>query len=78
VKAGIARLVGTDPERIITGVKAILSERELEEKRLVQNPYGDGNASDRILKALKGETYEPFKDGQMGGQLETMAESILL
>lgn len=53
VQAGIAKLVGTNPEKIITEVKAILKERELGEKPSIVNPYGDGKASNRIIKALK-------------------------
>jgi UDP-N-acetylglucosamine 2-epimerase (non-hydrolysing) len=53
VEAGIAKLVGADPERIVAEVKALLKERELGERLSVQNPYGDGKASNRIIKALK-------------------------
>jgi UDP-N-acetylglucosamine 2-epimerase len=53
VQAGIARLVGTNPERIITEVQESLREREQGQQLLVGNPYGDGKASHRILEALK-------------------------
>ena len=53
VEAGIAKLVGTNPERIIQEVIAILKERELGERLLIENPYGDGKASHRIINALK-------------------------
>jgi len=53
VKAGIAKLVGANPKKIITEVKAILKERERGEKLSIENPYGDGKASTRIIKALK-------------------------
>lgn len=55
VQAGIAKLVGTDPEKIFTETIALLKERELGEKFSIKNPYGDGKASYRILKALKEE-----------------------
>src|SRR6266496_4764179 len=53
VEAGIAKLVGANPKKIITEVKAILKERERGEKLSIENPYGDGKASNRIIKALK-------------------------
>jgi UDP-N-acetylglucosamine 2-epimerase (non-hydrolysing) len=63
VQAGIARLVGTNPGRIITEVQAILREREQGGQLLIENPYGDGKASHRILEALKGkEARLPMND----------------
>ena len=56
VKAGIAKLVGTNSGKIIMEVKALLKERELGENPLIKNPYGDGKASNRIIKALKERT----------------------
>ena len=53
VQAGIARLVGTNCEKIITEVKELLKERESGKQLLIENPYGDGRASNRILEALK-------------------------
>lgn len=53
VKTGIAKLVGTNPEKIVRQVKTILKERELKANLLIENPYGDGKASNRIIKALK-------------------------
>lgn len=53
VEAGIAKLVGTNPERIINEVKTILKERGSGKKPSIENPYGDGKASIRIIKALK-------------------------
>ena len=53
VEAGIAKLVGTNPERIITEFKTILKDRELSKKLSIENPYGDGKASIRIIEALK-------------------------
>ncbi len=53
VAAGAARLVGTDADKIIAGVSTLLSDaaayREMANKL---NPYGDGNASVRILERL--------------------------
>ena len=54
VEAGFARLVGTDPNRIIEAAAAILS-RDLDSTKVHKsNPFGDGCASQRILTALRG------------------------
>jgi UDP-N-acetylglucosamine 2-epimerase (non-hydrolysing) len=54
VEAGIARLVGTDREKIVTETSLLLDtpgEREKMQKK--ENPYGDGKASQRIVYAIK-------------------------
>ena len=53
-EAGTVKLVGTDYERIVAEVSALLSDRDYYEgmSRAV-NPYGDGRACGRILKFLK-------------------------
>ena len=54
VEAGVARLVGTDPERIVTEAAKVLqnSQGEQSARRMV-NPYGDGHAARRIVEFLK-------------------------
>ena len=55
VDAGVALLVGTDPERIIREVRRILKSPPSERDRLrTANPYGDGLAGPRIAAAIKG------------------------
>lgn len=53
VKAGIARLVGTKRETIVSQAQLLL-DSEQEYKKMVnkKNPYGDGNASQRIVNLL--------------------------
>ena len=54
VAAGTARLVGTDPDRIIAMTSAYLDDPLLRENaRTRANPYGDGRASDRIIKEIR-------------------------
>jgi UDP-N-acetylglucosamine 2-epimerase (non-hydrolysing) len=54
VDAGAARLVGTDPERIVAEVSLLLGDAEEYERRsAVHSPYGDGSASARILAATR-------------------------
>lgn len=53
VKAGTVKLVGTDKEKIIKNVSALLNDKNLYEKMSkAHNPYGDGKAVGRIIKAL--------------------------
>ena len=54
IEAGSALLVGTSEERILAGAKEIFeSPSTYEEMSLVQNPYGDGHASERIASSLE-------------------------
>ncbi|MCG8469987.1 MAG: UDP-N-acetylglucosamine 2-epimerase, partial [Gemmatimonadetes bacterium] len=52
--AGTARLVGTDPERIIGDVRELLTNpRAYARMARARNPYGDGRAAERIVDALE-------------------------
>jgi UDP-N-acetylglucosamine 2-epimerase (non-hydrolysing) len=53
VEAGTARVVGTDPARIVAEVGRLLDD-EAAYRSMAQatNPYGDGRASERIVSAL--------------------------
>lgn len=54
VKAGTVRLVGTDSARIVAEVNRLLNdEQEYQAMSHAHNPYGDGQACERILHALK-------------------------
>jgi UDP-N-acetylglucosamine 2-epimerase (non-hydrolysing) len=49
VEAGTVRLVGTDPERIMSEALLLLDDTgEYQRRSRVHNPYGDGQASGRI------------------------------
>jgi len=55
IEIGANRLVGTDPIKIVSAVREIL-ERELEIRIRIEraiNPFGDGRASERIVKIIK-------------------------
>lgn len=53
VEAGTARLVGTDPGRIVGETLRLLEDQaEYERMSRVHNPYGDGRASARIADAI--------------------------
>lgn len=53
VRAGTARLVGTNTERIVSEVSRLLDDRgQYVAMAHANNPYGDGHASKRIVDAL--------------------------
>ena len=54
VAAGTVRLVGTDRQRIVDEVTRLLQDDAAwQAMSRAHNPYGDGQACDRILSALK-------------------------
>jgi len=56
LKAGTVKLVGTDKELIVSEAQKLLDNKEKYSKMsLASNPYGDGNASLRIVNFLKKE-----------------------
>jgi UDP-N-acetylglucosamine 2-epimerase (non-hydrolysing) len=53
VEAGVARLVGTDPGKIVAEVQQLLhDERAYKAMSRAQNPYGDGTSSRQIADVL--------------------------
>ena len=54
VEAGTVKLVGTNAEAIVSNVTALLLDQEMY-KRMSEthNPYGDGQACERIIAALR-------------------------
>ena len=61
VAAGTARLVGTDPGRIVAAVSRLLDD-PAEHRRIarIANPYGDGCAAARIVAAIRGRPTGAF------------------
>ena len=54
IKAGTVKLIGSDRQRIINEVSHLLTdETAYSAMAMVSNPYGDGQASAKILKFLK-------------------------
>lgn len=54
VEAGTVKLVGTDYDAIVNGVSTLLDDPEAyKDMSQSVNPYGDGNACERIVNALK-------------------------
>lgn len=62
LESGTVHLVGTDYDKIVNEVSTLLDDPIAYEKMSkAVNPYGDGRACYRIVKALIGESVEPFK-----------------
>lgn len=57
IEAGTAKLVTTDPLKVIRETQTLISNREaFESMSLAINPYGDGHASERITTFLMGKS----------------------
>ena len=65
ITAGAARLVGTDPDRILAAAAEILDAGEGGRAAPGANPFGDGKASARIVDAILGRPVAEF--GAAGG-----------
>ncbi|ADL69982.1 UDP-N-acetylglucosamine 2-epimerase [Thermoanaerobacterium thermosaccharolyticum DSM 571] len=54
VKAGTVKIIGTDFDRVYSEAKLLLTDKnEYDRMANAVNPYGDGNASRRIVTAIK-------------------------
>jgi UDP-N-acetylglucosamine 2-epimerase (non-hydrolysing) len=61
LKSGTVHLVGTNHDLIVNEVSTLLDDAVAYEKMSkAVNPYGDGKACDRIVRALKGEKVERY------------------
>lgn len=56
IAAGFAQLTGTEPDRILAAARDILQRGGKSELRGKVNPFGDGTASDRIVRLLLART----------------------
>ena len=53
IAAGTLKLVGTDEQNIYSETKKLLEDRkEYEKMKKAVNPYGDGHASEKIVKVI--------------------------
>ena len=53
-EAGLARIIGTDPNAIVEHVQELLEdEQAYRQMTTAINPYGDGLASERIVEVLR-------------------------
>ncbi|MDD5546103.1 MAG: UDP-N-acetylglucosamine 2-epimerase (non-hydrolyzing) [Candidatus Omnitrophica bacterium] len=61
IKAGVARLVGTNKAKIVEETQKLLNnKRHYELMATGANPYGDGYAAHRIVKCLLGKKFYEF------------------
>jgi UDP-N-acetylglucosamine 2-epimerase (non-hydrolysing) len=68
VQAGCARLVGTDRQVIVSAALKLLTDRSAYERMAqVANPFGDGHASERIARVLRGWPSASRSDASLGG-----------
>lgn len=59
VAAGTAKLVGTDPARIVAAAEQLLDDpKAYDTMSRAHNPYGDGHASKRIVDAILARSFE--------------------
>ncbi len=62
IDAGTLKLVGTDEETIYRSFTELIENRNAyEQMSCACNPYGDGNACERIADILEGKEYQPWK-----------------
>ena len=55
IEAGVAKLVGTNPERIVDETLALVRKDPVERaRRRSRNPYGDGQAGKRVATLVEG------------------------
>jgi UDP-N-acetylglucosamine 2-epimerase (non-hydrolysing) len=56
------KVIGTEQRIIVNEISRLLDDTaEYERMARAVNPYGDGQASERIVAALLGEPYVPFE-----------------
>ena len=54
VSAGTLKLVGTETKKVEEMMESLLNDKTMyKEMSEASNPYGDGNAADRILEAIE-------------------------
>ena len=62
LKSGTVHLVGTNHDLIVNEVSTLLDDEKAYEKMSkAVNPYGDGKACDRIVRALMGEVVDRYE-----------------
>ncbi len=73
IEAGIARLVGTDPDEIVARVIELFDDPTAYRAMVAQvNPYGDGRASERILDLLAAR----LQPGRMDAHVQLARSSL--
>lgn len=74
IAAGVARLVGTDPEQIVTATAALLAGDAGTQRSAPRvNPFGDGHASRRIVDTILGRSVAEFGVAAKPGRAKARA-----
>jgi UDP-N-acetylglucosamine 2-epimerase (non-hydrolysing) len=61
IDAGVARLVGTDPQALLANARELLDDPAAwQAMSRATSPYGDGHAANRIADALAGRAVTPW------------------
>jgi UDP-N-acetylglucosamine 2-epimerase (non-hydrolysing) len=72
VASGVARLVGTDPDRIYQAVHQLMTNDSAYRSMVgTESPYGDGHAAERIVDAISN-----WNRGLTTPELAVMAETV--
>lgn len=78
VQAGVVKLVGTDPARIVAAVHAACDQPARPAQFLPDaSPYGDGRASARIVAALRGLPFDPFVPGRAAAVSHSLSSDLM-
>ena len=76
VAAGTSKLVGTDPARIVKEICELLDNKSSYKKMAkMVNPYGDGKAAQKILRALFAEMESPSSTHRLLKKKEPLESS---
>lgn len=78
IEAGTAKLVGTDPERIVAETERLLRDPGLYARMAqARNPYGDGRAAQRIVhQLLKSGVQEAEVTGEVSDRANAAATEL--
>ena len=62
IDSGAGKLVGADVSRIVEEASLLLNDNlEYDAMSVVENPFGDGHAAERIVQILAGELHLPTR-----------------
>lgn len=74
MEAGTVQLVGTRTEDIVAAASVLLQDpEELERRRALQNPYGDGHAAERILALLAHIVFDAPQPESFGAGVDRLS-----
>jgi len=76
IEAGTVRLVGTDPATIVSAATLLLgSPQQYAAMSRAVNPYGDGHAAERIVRALAGDAPADLADDAVPSERDALSRA---